>query len=181
MNAMGARQNLMADFLADAGWGAAAQHPLPGDASTRRYIRLHLNGRTALLMDQPQEVESAVRTARRQSRRTQGAGLQRAGAARRRRLCALCRRRRYLRATVISAAPEIYAADLTHGFLLIEDLGQIFTRIFLRRAAHEPELYGAAIDALVTLHQLARARNTRPATSRCSPMTKPHMLAEVEF
>ena len=40
--------------------GATAERaPLPGDASTRRYVRLDLNGRTAMLMDQPQSGGSA--------------------------------------------------------------------------------------------------------------------------
>src|SRR2546423_11775130 len=53
MNLVRSRADLMSDFLASAGWGAPEHRPLPGDASTRRYIRLHLGDRTAMLMDQP--------------------------------------------------------------------------------------------------------------------------------
>src|SRR5258708_27746606 len=46
------------EFLHKAGWSAASLHPLAGDASTRRYTRLRMNGRTAMLMDQPQNAET---------------------------------------------------------------------------------------------------------------------------
>ena len=48
------------DFLRGAGWEGADIAPLPGDASTRHYARLHLGGQSAMLMDQPQGVETAV-------------------------------------------------------------------------------------------------------------------------
>src|SRR6478736_4771839 len=54
------RETQMRDFLVASGWGAATVAPLPGDASTRRYARLYLNGRTAMLMDQPQGAEAPV-------------------------------------------------------------------------------------------------------------------------
>src|SRR5262245_3834689 len=50
----------MRSFIGGAGWGAARLHPLPGDASTRHYIRLEFNGKTALVMDQPQAAEAPV-------------------------------------------------------------------------------------------------------------------------
>src|SRR6185503_20046271 len=52
------RQEAMTVFLAESGWATAELKPLPGDASTRRYVRLHLGGRTAMLMDQPQNAEA---------------------------------------------------------------------------------------------------------------------------
>src|SRR5690348_7835793 len=52
------RREAMHAFLGSAGWGAAVHSPLPGDASTRRYVRLHLGGRSAMLMDQPQDAEA---------------------------------------------------------------------------------------------------------------------------
>src|SRR4051812_3386151 len=60
MNLMSARADAMTAFLAGAGWGPAERHPLPGDASTRRYIRLRLGDRTAMLMAQPQAAEAPV-------------------------------------------------------------------------------------------------------------------------
>src|ERR1700688_334491 len=50
-------------FLNDAGWAAARRTPMPGDASTRRYIRLDHAGRRAMLMDQPQGAEAPVASA----------------------------------------------------------------------------------------------------------------------
>ncbi len=51
------RAEAMRAFLRSAGWGDAELSPLPGDASTRRYARLTLDGRRAMLMDQPQDAE----------------------------------------------------------------------------------------------------------------------------
>lgn len=45
------READIAAFLHRAGWGAAQRDRLPGDASTRSYERLTLNGRTAMLMN----------------------------------------------------------------------------------------------------------------------------------
>ena len=42
------------DFLKTAGWGDAALTPLAGDASARRYSRLHHGNDTAILMDDPE-------------------------------------------------------------------------------------------------------------------------------
>ena len=58
MSAAASRDEATRAFLKDAGWGAAELKPLPGDASTRHYVRLHLGDRTALLMDQPQASET---------------------------------------------------------------------------------------------------------------------------
>src|SRR5262245_27479530 len=55
---MSERTDQMDVFLAASGWGAAVRAPLPGDASTRRYVRLAMNGRKAMLMDQPQSAET---------------------------------------------------------------------------------------------------------------------------
>jgi hypothetical protein len=45
------------DFLARHGWEGAEIRPLAGDASFRRYFRIHRNGETAVLMDAPPEHE----------------------------------------------------------------------------------------------------------------------------
>jgi hypothetical protein len=45
------------DFLDRHGWGGAEIRPLAGDASFRRYFRVHRGGRTAVLMDAPPEHE----------------------------------------------------------------------------------------------------------------------------
>src|SRR5438128_1681674 len=55
------RESLKSGFLAANGFAAARREPLSGDASTRRYERLHLPGGGRLIfMDQPPALESAV-------------------------------------------------------------------------------------------------------------------------
>ena len=154
MNVMSTREEAMTAFLLDAGWGAAVRRPLPGDASTRHYIRLHRGGRTAMLMDQPQSAEAplAAPDASPEERRTLGYNaLARLAGADCTRFVAAAR---YLREQGL-AAPEIYAADTTHGFLLLEDLGvDLYTDVLANRG-NERALYEAAIDALVRLHAKA--------------------------
>ena len=45
------------DFLARHGWAGAEIRSLAGDASFRRYFRVHAGGRTAVLMDAPPDKE----------------------------------------------------------------------------------------------------------------------------
>jgi len=149
----------MAGFLRGAGWGDASLSPLPGDASTRRYIRLDQGGKTAMLMDQPQSAEApqCPPGASPDQRRALGynAIARLAGADCGRFVAAAD----FLRERGLSA-PVIYAADVKHGFVLIEDLGDdLYANVLSNgHAADEPELYGAAIDALAILH-----RNRAPA------------------
>ncbi|HIM25233.1 MAG TPA: aminoglycoside phosphotransferase, partial [Rhodospirillales bacterium] len=51
------REAVIDAFLAENGWQGAKRSPLPGDASFRRYQRLTLGGRNAMLMDAPPPVE----------------------------------------------------------------------------------------------------------------------------
>jgi aminoglycoside/choline kinase family phosphotransferase len=50
---MSERGQQIEDFLADVGWAGAARKALAGDASFRRYERVTLDGRSAVLMDAP--------------------------------------------------------------------------------------------------------------------------------
>ncbi|MGZ5923957.1 MAG: aminoglycoside phosphotransferase family protein [Rhizomicrobium sp.] len=137
-------------FLKQAGWAAAVRTPMPGDASTRRYVRLDLNGRKAMLMDQPQTAEApaAPATATPDERRALGynAVARLAGADVARFVAAS----NYLRAQGLSA-PEIYAADPARGFAIIEDLGDALYADVVNDH-DEKELYAAAADVLATLH-----------------------------
>jgi len=179
MKMMDARADAMTAFLSGAGWGAAERRPLPADASTRHYIRLHLGERTALLMDQPQNAEAPVAgvNATAEERRALGYNaLARLAGADCARFVAAAR---YLRGCGL-AAPEIYAADTAHGLLLLEDLGNYLYTDVLADGGDERALYEAAIDGLVKLH-------AEPAPAALAP-DKPlfaydetAMLAEVDL
>lgn len=147
----GLRDEAIAGFLHEAGWGTATRHPLAGDASTRRYIRLVRGDHTAMLMDQPQNAEAptAAPDATPEQRRALGynAVARLAGADCARFVAAAA----YLRRAGL-AAPDLYAADTTHGFLLLEDLGDDLYSDVLAAGGDERTLYAAAIDALAVLH-----------------------------
>lgn len=161
MNANGARTAAMNDFLRGAGWGAAELRALPADASTRRYIRLVMNGRTAMLMDQPQAAEAptAGENASAAERKALGynAVARLAGADCARFVAAA----KYLREAGL-AAPEVEAGDIKNGFLILEDLGDDLYADVLAADADAPTLYGAAIDALAALHDSAAPSHLAP-------------------
>ncbi|HEX3653862.1 MAG TPA: phosphotransferase [Rhizomicrobium sp.] len=147
------RQEAMNQFLRSAGWENAVMSPLPGDASTRRYIRLHRGGESAMLMDQPQDAEApqSPPNATPDQRRALGYNaVARLAGADCERFVAVAD---FLRSRGLSA-PTVYAADVSNGFVLIEDLGDDLYANALANghAAEEPDLYGAAIDALAQLH-----------------------------
>jgi hypothetical protein len=120
------RAALIKAFLDEAGWGAARRSTLAGDASFRRYDRLAGGPRPAVLMDAAPPKEDV------------------------RPFVAIARR---LKALGFSA-PEIYAADIEHGLLLLEDLGDnTFTRVLAAEPAREAMLYELATDALIGLHR----------------------------
>jgi len=120
------REDVIAGFLRDAGWGAAARGPLAGDASFRKYDRLQGPQGPAVLMDAPpphEDVRPFVRIARHLFRHG-------------------------------FAVPDILAEDHDAGLLLLEDLGDdTYTRL-LARGHDEHALYALAIDTLIALHRL---------------------------
>ncbi|HEX8513824.1 MAG TPA: phosphotransferase, partial [Allosphingosinicella sp.] len=83
------------DFLAEHGWTGAEIRPLAGDASFRRYFRVHRGDETAVLMDAPPEHEDL------------GPFLTVAGHLLDRGFC----------------PPRPLAVDRERGFLLLEDFG----------------------------------------------------------
>lgn len=123
---MADRADLVAAFLDAAGWGTAARHPLAGDASARRYLRLlRAPGETAVLMDAPPD---------------------RCGDT-----PAFLAIGRHLLSLSLSA-PRVLAEDATAGLVLLEDLGDgIFARLLAQDPAREPALYAAAAETLATL------------------------------
>src|SRR5262245_9351992 len=116
------RQEQITAFVESVGWGGAEVHPLAGDASTRRYLRLSLRGQTAMLMDQPRGVETAAcpPDATGDQRRKLGYNaMARLAGPDCRPFAAVSA---HLRGLGLSA-PQILAHDYAGGFLLIEDLG----------------------------------------------------------
>lgn len=118
------RDHLRQTFLQAEGWGEAAQAPLPGDASNRRYIRLTLDGAQAMLMDAPPPTED-IRPFTTIARHLAAHGF---------------------------SAPKILAEDETNGFLVLEDFGDdTFTNVLAKGEA-ESSLYELATDTLASLH-----------------------------
>jgi len=145
------RQSAIKDFLGRAGWGEAFLEPLPGDASTRRYTRLAMGGRKAILMDQPQTMEapSAPIDATEETRRALGYNaLARLAGADCARFAAAAT---WLRNHGL-AAPAIYAADHAQGFVLLEDLGERLFADVLADGGDENGLYQAAVEVLAKIH-----------------------------
>ena len=172
------RQTEMDAFLKAAGWSAAVRTPMTGDASTRRYVRLDLNGRKAMLMDQPQNAEAPVASAHAtpDERRALGynAVARLAGADVARFVAAS----NFLRAQGLSA-PAIYAADPAKGFAIIEDLGDaLYTDVV---GTHdEKELYGAAVEVLAALHARG-APATLPPDKALHAYDETAMMAETDL
>lgn len=114
-------------FLAGAGWGGAVIEPLAGDASFRRYFRIRLGERSAMLMDAPPPNEDPAPFLR-SAKWLDGNGLR---------------------------APRVLAENAARGLVLLEDFGEVRMREYLDQwPADEAEVYQAAIDALVELHRL---------------------------
>ncbi|QDH35164.1 phosphotransferase [Porphyrobacter sp. YT40] len=118
----------LAEFTAAAGWGAASVHPLPGDASFRRYFRLRReNGEAAMLMHAPPPHEDPA---------------------------PFLHVAHWLNDHAMRA-PAILAEDAAQGWVLIEDFGDDRMRDWLDlHPADERPAYEAAVEALAALHRL---------------------------
>jgi len=146
------REALKRAFLTASGLADALAEPMPGDASTRSYTRLHRPGLPPLiLMDAPVAAESAPCDPNASPEQRAAAGynaLQRLAACR---VDAFVGADLYLRTLGLSA-PEVIAFDVESGFAVLEDLGQ---DLFARRieAGEPPQpFYEAAVDLLIRLH-----------------------------
>jgi aminoglycoside/choline kinase family phosphotransferase len=125
------RSTLIDNFLTSAGWQGARRNALAGDASFRRYERIYMDGKQAVLMDAPpgkEDVRLFVQVAEHLHRFNY-------------------------------SAPKILAQDIANGFLLLEDLGDsIFTKVLHTNPEKEEELYLRAADVLVDIyHQAPKA------------------------
>lgn len=124
-----AREDTISQFLQSTEWAEADRAPLAGDASMRKYQRLgeSRHGVHAVLMDADPALGNDVRPFVKITNYLRGLGL---------------------------SAPEIYAQDDDAGILVLEDLGDdLFARVLEADATNEDQLYRAATDVLVALHQ----------------------------
>jgi tRNA threonylcarbamoyl adenosine modification protein YjeE len=140
--ARAARLERLRRFLDKAGFGAADRQRLQGDASTRAYDRLILGERRAILMDAPRRPDGPpVRNGLPYSKVAHLAedvqpfvamanGLRQLGL----------------------SAPQIHAADLPAGLLVLEDFGTEGV-VAGSPAAPVEERYGVAVDLLAALHR----------------------------
>ena len=122
-------------FLAACGWAGADIRPLTGDASFRRYFRVHKGAETAVLMDAPPPHEDP------------------------RPFVAVAE---WLAEAGLSA-PAILGRDLDRGLLLLDDFGDARLRETLDDAPErEAELYALAVDLLAHLHARPPMAGLRP-------------------
>jgi tRNA threonylcarbamoyl adenosine modification protein YjeE len=128
-------------FLEQSGFAAAQRERMPGDASIRSYERLTLDGKTSILMNCPPRPDGPpVRDGKPYSAIAHLAEDVKPFVA----LAAGLRGRGF-------SAPEIYASDVEHGFVVLEDLG---SDLFVEGDPPAPieERYTAAVDALLSFH-----------------------------
>ncbi len=127
------RNKLSQDFLRDAGWATADRTFLAGDASDRSYDRLRMADKTAVLMDAPPGKGDDPAIFLQVAQHLLQLGL---------------------------SAPRCIAKDLTHGFLLLEDLGDgVFARLIAHDPALELPLYTGATDVLLALQAATPMQN----------------------
>jgi N-acetylmuramate 1-kinase len=153
MTARAARLDALRRFLDEAGFGEAERRHVQGDASTRSYERLTTARRRVVLMNSPRPPAGPPLR--------HGLGY-RAIAHLADDVKPFVALARALRTRGFSA-PEIHAADVAEGFLILEDLGSETI------AAGDPpapieERYAAAVDVLIALHTMAL-----PATLPVAP------------
>lgn len=121
---MSARQPLIQNFI-NRHVPNAQLHPLAGDASFRRYIRITQGANSYMLMDAPPDKEDV------------------------RPFVSICN------ALVAKdfSAPRIIGSDETAGLLLLEDLGDdTFSRLLRADISREEEYYTAAVELLAAWH-----------------------------
>ncbi|MBX7514973.1 phosphotransferase [Qipengyuania sp. GH38] len=115
------------DFLGDTAWQGAEIAPLVGDASFRRYFRLRMGGRSAMLMHAPPPEEDPK---------------------------PFLHVAKWL-ADHGMRAPAILAERADKGWILTEDFGDQRMKEWIdANPDDEHAVYGRAIDALVDLHKL---------------------------
>ncbi|MEM8852317.1 MAG: tRNA (adenosine(37)-N6)-threonylcarbamoyltransferase complex ATPase subunit type 1 TsaE [Pseudomonadota bacterium] len=131
-----ARQKRLAAFLQASGWGKAERRHLNGDASTRRYERLHAAGTDAVLMDAPSHPTLPGSYAQK-ARLADG------------NMAAFLAVGARLAAEGLTV-PKTLSVNEDDGFLLMEDLGD---HKIAGPDGAIAERYTVALDALAAFHQ----------------------------
>ena len=129
------RDRIIKAFLNQNGWGGAERIFLAGDASFRRYDRIWLSGKRAVLMDAlppDGDVHQFITIAQHLTR-------------------------------IGHSAPRILAVDEEDGLLLLEDLGDTTYTKVLSKGGNEMALYELAIDVLIDLHKRPRSESIPPS------------------
>src|SRR5678815_2838579 len=147
------REAEKAAFLTAAGLGSARRVPLTGDASTRRYERLHLPTRSLIFMDQPPALESAPCPPDATPAERAAAGYNALARLAAGRVDAFVATAGWLREQGLSA-PAIIAADAPRGLAVLEDLGDDLYARLIEDGQDEAPLYDDAIATLVRMHQV---------------------------
>jgi len=152
------REVLKAAFLQAHGLGAARREVMTGDASTRRYERLHLaNASSLIFMDQPPSLESVVCPPDASDAERLALGYNAANRLAAGSVAAFIATAAYLRERGLSA-PTILAHDVPAGLAVLEDLGDALYATLIAAGEPETPLYEAAVDA-----QVAMQAQTPPA------------------
>jgi aminoglycoside/choline kinase family phosphotransferase len=130
---MSDRDTLIQEFLSGTHWANWKRHPLAGDASARRYLRLSHKEQSAILMDADPELGQNTTP--------------------------FAQIGHWLRDQGFSA-PKTYLHDQMYGLMLIEDLGSIDFAVHLKSNPKDAtKLYGAAADILADLDRAQAPEN----------------------
>jgi tRNA threonylcarbamoyl adenosine modification protein YjeE len=167
-----ARTRAVREFLDRSGWPGATRTPLAGDASSRAYERVRDARAAAILMNAPTRAEGPAIY----GGRSYDAVAHRALDVRSFVAIDVALREAGVR------APEILAADIEAGLLLLEDLGGEL--VVDRSGAPILERYEAAIDLLVHMHGRswpAEAELPDGSTYRLPPYDREALLVEISL
>ena len=162
------REEARRGFLDRAGRGDAGREALAGDASTRRYERIHpARGPSLIFMDQPPSAETQPCPPDASAAERAALGYNALARLAAGRVEAFVACAGYLRSLGLSA-PNVVYAEPGDGFALLEDLGDdLFARL-TEAGADENVLYDGAIDALARVHS-----QSPPAVLRADGATWP--------
>jgi len=120
--------------LADTGERvSSAWQPVVGDASFRRFYRIHTAANSFIAMDAPPETENNAQFVR-LSKLFRSAGVH---------------------------VPEVIASDIEHGFLLVSDLGDLLYSIVYGTDEHDAAI-DAALDTMITIARVGDANGVVP-------------------